>query len=633
MDIRELIDKWLEITNYKKDQKSFKVNFSHSYDLSEYEIHKRNELILKVMEEYGSEELVACLFKSLVEQYVKETTVTVYDVLENDFSIFFKFYNDYKAFNIDSKIQNVINILDQFYKNKNLIGSTGVEDVVTAVVGVLENIKDLNFVPLHTSGLPITNLNLSYNNEIKVYKSLLECSIEATNFPDGIYIAYITNDGEYSSDGFFTYILKSNGNLISINDQLKEEYIGQHTSLRTRNANYINDKSWNIFPYSLFETSGSDSKGNKTEFSLKEEKPTIENLPLDDSLRIYICMLLITYKYKNQTIAKDLINYSTAIVNPDNLIESKALVVSNTGLALKQNYEQILNMKVDRTELVNSFEAKKNWCSENTSRVLFETWFDESMIDEETLGCTALINPGEFIGTEKELKEQLLFKSKLKVVEKIQNKMINYLQAHDYGTGDIYTFRKTLLSKKESVMNNIFKAIINKQFGQLGFNVRFDAPYYDEFWTKRDISITSFNFAINEEDLRIDNGLKDDCGTVNVVIHINCNNYKDLMELTGLTINNLPKTAIGWSRDRNDGGVNTLLDLYDPYQTIQNAYQYSKYAADEEDPFHHSYWDKWHFEARDICRCSNYTPFEFDILLSKRKYNKLVKEAEENGNN
>ena len=76
------------------------------------------------------------------------------------------------------------------------------------------------------------------STKIQLFNYMADCVLTLQNkAPDGAYICYINNNG--TADGYFAIVIKSNGNLFSVNDRVPERYIGQHT--RSRNGRWTED--------------------------------------------------------------------------------------------------------------------------------------------------------------------------------------------------------------------------------------------------------------------------------------------------------------------------------------------------------------------------------------------------------
>ena len=636
MTIFDLINEWFVITDYKKDKTSFSVEFHYDNQLTAYDIDKRNEFIEKIINEYKSEELVCCLLKDIVERYLKSTMISLKDLLESDHTLFMNFYNDYKTYNVDFKIKRLSDLLGSFYKNKNLIGEITSKDISKCMSEVIEVFDKLNFYVLKSSSLPIQITNLKYSDKLYIYNSLAECSVAMCNFADGIYLAYIQNE-EFSSDGFFTFIMKSNGNIISLNDQLRETYIGQHGVKRQRNANYTQEKSWMIFPYSLFDfdESKKDSKGNPLDYNLKSEDVKIDELNLDDSLRIYICMLLMSYKYNNAIFESNNVSYSTKFISDNDLSDCKDLIKSDLALSLVNDYGKFINtLKENKNkEEICSFNfgeqgihpihhttAKK---FSYYAKILFDEWFDESMYKTD---CKELINPNEFVGNIDEMTEQLTFKTRYDIVECIRNKMMNYLVEKDYGNEEIRKYRNILDERKDIIYKNIMSDEFRKTHNCVEMRCG-EKCHYFESWLNKESHMYILNMEMLSESKY--HNFQDECGECNTDVYFRPTSCTDICDLLEIEMKDLPKSIRGWTYSSNSACVNSILSLYNPFETIQSPYMYIQYS-DKDDEEKEEYWwnkkplyEKWQYEKGAKIWYSISNPFEFFIMLSKRKYNHL----------
>ena len=627
MTIFDLINEWFVITDYKKDNTSISLQFHYDYELTAYDIEKRNQFIEKIIDEYKSEELVCCLLKDIVDRYLESTMISLKDLLESDHSIFMNFYKDYKTYNVDSKIKKLSDLLSSFYKNKNLIGEITSNDISKCISEVIEVFDKLKFYVLKSSSLPIQITNLKYSDELYVYNSLAECSIAMCNFVDGIYLAYIQN-GEFSSDGFFTFIMKSNGNIISLNDQLRETYIGQHGVKRQRNANYTQEKSWLIFPYSLFDLDESkkDSKGNPLEYNLKFEDIKIDELNLDDSQRIYMCMVLMSYKYNNLIFECKNVSYSTKFIADNKLSDCKNLVKSDLSLSLVNDYTKFINtLKENKNkEEICSFNFGENGIIyESTAeefsyyaKILFNEWFDESMYKSD---CKELINPNEFVGSIDEMNKQLVFRTRCDIVESIRKKMIDYLVEKDYGREEIKEYRNMLKTRKDIIYKNLMDDEFIKNHNCVRIRNGEKSHYYESC-----INDKSNFYVLNIEMLSKSKNcnFQDEYGECNTQLYFDPNSCLDICDLLEIEMKDLPKTIRGWTYESNRSCVNSILNLYNPFETIQNPYKYIQYNEE-------SLWgkrplyEKWQYENNIDIWYPISNPFKFFIFLSKRKYNHM----------
>ena len=113
------------------------------------------------------------------------------------------------------------------------------------------------------------------STKLHIFNTLAECLINIENAQDGIYFCFISASN--SSDCFFAFFLKSNGNIISVNDRIDEAYIGQHGN--SRNGRWTEQKVDGIFPYDyIFNYSQHDYKGYASKYEINEEKLDLYNL-------------------------------------------------------------------------------------------------------------------------------------------------------------------------------------------------------------------------------------------------------------------------------------------------------------------------------------------------------------------
>lgn len=111
---------------------------------------------------------------------------------------------------------------------------------------------------------------------------------------DGIYLCYIAEHG--SAAGYFGFYLKSNGNLLSVNERVNEAFAGEHK--RSRNARWTDEKKYRLFPYSfIMQFSEHDYKGYATKHIIDEDKLSFMELGSDAYMPLILAMVMLNQKY------------------------------------------------------------------------------------------------------------------------------------------------------------------------------------------------------------------------------------------------------------------------------------------------------------------------------------------------
>ena len=245
---QEIIQKWLEYAQYDPNKKS------HNLMSIQCAMHKICEKINGILE-YDPNCMFATLFaKNAYMNLLREANVSMYDMLMHP-----------EQFQKDRDMVALLHSPDVVRCEEELLSSFGLllarviptkqigeRDEAGEKAALLESIeittKQLQEckVDLFKKGgefLPITN----FSTHIHVFNRLSECLLAVESAPDGIYLCYINEGG--SVDGYFGFMIKSNGNILFVNERVDEAYPGQHKNCRS--ARYSEGKKYELFPYNF----------------------------------------------------------------------------------------------------------------------------------------------------------------------------------------------------------------------------------------------------------------------------------------------------------------------------------------------------------------------------------------------
>lgn len=262
-DILQAFGEWL---NYDRSQKSFTV--------SSYDLHRCGEEIDLIQSKIDPSGTFSCLFaKSFFIQSCKNTKVSVYDVFENP-DIFNKTAELWDKFHS----ANLYDIKKTFHEKIINTCLKYVEDDAYA----LPDLENANEFPIedivYESLTRFQSMNIDilkpadtvewlhcdkYYINIETYDTMGECLLMNINhqLDNSVKLVYITNHN--TNDGYFSYILKSNNGIISVNDRVDEAFRGQHAG--GRNQRYTDNYNYNLFPYDILDYSDErDYKGYST---------------------------------------------------------------------------------------------------------------------------------------------------------------------------------------------------------------------------------------------------------------------------------------------------------------------------------------------------------------------------------
>ena len=196
----------------------------------------------------------------------------------------------------ESLLDSIDQLVQQVTQQKQ-IGERDLErerDVLLgSIEAVVDDISKCRTDLYMNSGNPIGPIN-KFSTSIHVFERLAECLLALEQADDGIYLCYINNF--QSSDGYFGFFIKSNGNIFSINERQNEAFPGQHKY--ARNGRWQESKGWSLFPYKfIFEYSEYDYKGYARNQMIDEDQLQFFRLTASAYMPLIIAMVMLVSRY------------------------------------------------------------------------------------------------------------------------------------------------------------------------------------------------------------------------------------------------------------------------------------------------------------------------------------------------
>lgn len=353
--------------DYDSERTRFDVN-SWQYD-----VKKCGDTISTLLSQYDDTGQIACLFAyDFLVRYCQEQKVSLMDVIQKDGDIqeVLRLWNEFQILGIDDNLtslnRNIAQIASELEQVKR-IGSGSNEDsrLTDDISEVINNIESLKEWVWSYSGQTCSGFN-KFNPYLNVRYSAAEAALEMEATPnDTIALYLITNHDTLNA--YFSYFIKSNGNLIEITDRIDEAYAGQLK--HSRNNRWLESKQFSIFPYSsLINYYGSDYKGYPTSVEIRQRGPIcITDLPHHQFQRIVLTMFLLSLKYKDTDLSGKELVYSNDLLEPNiSAAPDRDLPMlwtpENSMLVTKSN---ILNIVPSRDDVLSSsygvqFDWKQN---------------------------------------------------------------------------------------------------------------------------------------------------------------------------------------------------------------------------------------------------------------------------------
>lgn len=623
----------------KDNEEHYRGNL-FTYEADAWEISR---LIVRLVKEYNSPYLAFIVLKADVSSWGKNVKFCLDEIIENEHLKFLKIYKkvfyDEKCIEIENTF---INNLSRFSSKPNLIGNADVSKIIKKVPEIIKEVEELNFHPFLIGNEKLGEVEI--RNKIRIYTDIENCLLDIESKTEGLYLCYI--NPKDSIDGYFSFIYKSNGNIISINDQIKEAYIGQHKVERRRNASYVENKAFETFPYSfMFELSKPDIKGYFTEYKLKGEF-SLNDLPIDNVFSLVIAMLLIIKKYCNKTIDKKELCYSSYLIGnkAEKLIETKALTIKNNSAILLHAKTKV---ELTRDEILSDCNGGKrnrdnfySYWKPDVVNYLKNLWVDDEIINSipvkgeysHILNNTENI---EMISSYDTLKMNALFVMRKEMKEKIQRKIEQYFISKDFGNEGVKKWRNLVESKKDIIFSklngeNFFESKNRKGIciGHLE-NGKLVQRHYDRgYFPFNDIH----NYKIDWTTSRNDAYMHDDNGVCRYRWDFFPSDWKKACEFIEIEEDELPKELKGWTNIRNEKYGNSILSMTDYMEDLQNGYMcfYDAYFGMSRNcsDYLNEQLKKLHGNghrifADEYAIYNRANPFEFSIAFSPRAFKKM----------
>lgn len=399
--VKDLLNKWFEIAKYDENQTSFNL-LSENYAF--HQVCKRMTELLK----FDDSGVFSLLYaKASFETICKDLTFNVFDYLTrpgclDEYVSMWLDFNCFQMVEIESAtIQNIIRLTNMnpvIGESDNQKELNIFRDSIEYIAEELTQCKSEAFYV--ESGTKISN-DIKFKTTLNVFNTTTECILSIENKPDGLYLCYISDFN--SIGGYFTYVLKSGRNIISINDRVDENFVGMHT--KSRNNRFIENKNWHIFPYKeIVSLQGQDYLGYAKSLVCNVESKEISELSPNAVYPIMLAATLILKKYCGKSVDTLLSDSVITQVYIDSLLytnidttEVKSLMVvsSDKSMVCAHNSELKFNFN-SKAIKDNSLQSKFNYHhKDNNSRytgtytdankILIDTYADDFVLNSDKI--------------------------------------------------------------------------------------------------------------------------------------------------------------------------------------------------------------------------------------------------------
>ena len=353
MTAHELLNEFGRYIKYNPNQTRFNL-FS-----SEFLFHNTGKTITSLLSKYDPTGVLAVIYaKKAFQTAAGQHQINLKDYLLNpsireDMEAEQAMYEKFQDPEILQEEKAFLDDLNRLITNTMGIPFLGERDEETermifeqSVIKVAEELDKCRLDIYRKAG-PIGKIE-KFTTKIMIFEQMSDCLLSLEQAPDALYICYINQHG--SMDGYFSYFIKNNGNLLSICNRVPEAYIGQHSNMR--NGNWSDRRAIEIFPYdSIFNYSDYDYKGYATKYQIDTEKLDFMNLSPDVYTPLLIAMILLRNCYEGKTVEGEELYLNTLL--PKNLIgKTKEELMVIKGSSLLPRHEAF-SLELDQEKILD----------------------------------------------------------------------------------------------------------------------------------------------------------------------------------------------------------------------------------------------------------------------------------------
>lgn len=632
MDYFNLLEKWAEYTNFDSERKHFNLN---GFD---YELHKANKSIQKILECYDKTGALAVIkAKITFERLLRKSSYNAYEYFSNPQIVkkekeMWNLFFSQEVLELEKNYINSINKLTDKIINKAIIGERKDDEVLSNLfdaTDIVINSLDKCNRDLFCKGgkiLPVTKIS----THIHLFETLADCLLSLENTDDGLYLCYINCNG--AADGYFSFFLKSNGNLLSINERVDEAYVGQHSNCR--NSRWTNGKQYELFPYNyIFDFKDRDYMGYATNHLIDDEKLAFFELGHKVYLPIIVAMLIINNQYANTTIDSDVVYVNSllpanimaieggekelAIINSSNIVKKhKSIDLSfNKNNLLKGCYSKEFNYK-DNTHK----DYKEKGVFDNSNQLFVDLWgkgFEYSLhkiyatSNVKSIGSENKPISPEFVGSKDRIRMQGYYEIRKQLADYIRDKIYNEWVAVGKTKGIKDWYVKALSDRKSNIEKLVIEKYLKIKDGEKILNPNYETIKSDELDICYEERKYPSGFTIILNEAKSTNKYEYICPKTGAT----CNTFfifkpKNWIHLELLIESEVPKVVKGWLKDGHFGTGNSILNATDLVTKVGTPFE--RYESDN----YRKKYNEW----------DTGFDFAFAIGFSKRGLNQMTKE-------
>lgn len=664
MTAKEILEKWLKYTKYDENQKTFNLLSANYY------LHRCTEQMQKVMQFDPTGTLAVLFAKQRFLALCKEAKVSLYELfttpemIQEDREMWDIFTGeDVKA--VESALLDSIDALVRQVVPTKMLGERNLDeerdsllDSIESVVEELEKCHEDVF--LKGTG-PIQKIS-HFSTHIHVFDTMAACltSMEASA-ADGLYLCFIRCGN--TGDCYFTFMLKSNGNLISINERINETFPGQHKG--SRNGRWSESKKYNLFPYRfIMDESNFDYLGYSHTQVIDEEKLAFFKLTARAYMPLILAMVCIVTKYTGMDVSDRPLKYIDSLLKWNLELPSPActaLAIQNDS-AIAGNHSKYDRCTITSETVLNgTLHDKYSWKNiekeylkngaphadfGNKETLFVELYGDGFKLDTDQLLVTDPhlrlpgITPGntdktmpnnEFIGTADGLDLIAYQQGRTQLAAYLRKRIFEEYLAFGGKEAIEKWFASAIETNKDHLIDlcaekyvavktngdsNSFRASWNngsEKFPYLDFGE--EKEYAEHCFSG---TVHPFNREYKKDQYGRERREKPLCPNTGALCSIEFvfrpRNWEEMQKLFG----DIPKPLVGWDANGHHRHGNSFLNVTDPVEDVGTVFEGRE---QDRNPLFSSKW----WEKEDGKYSKPQTSFNFAIAFSKRGWAQELK--------
>lgn len=620
--IIEVLEKFAAFVGFDPDRTSFKMSFKSRLD--DYTMHNRMKRIVKLQnyDATGSVQLMYAHY--MCKEFLKEQKISLYDYITNkeelaEFDAIWAVFQQPFVQDVQTSFMNNLNeIAKKLVMGKVLGEFQPLEEdrVLDIISNTLSDIEKLQ-VDAYSIGPKTSNLSIS--STILMFPTLKDALQTMTMAPNGIYVAYIGNNGDMA--GWFAFFIKDGDNLVSYNERYDFSYPRQQDHMRNGRS-VANSKADGIFPYDyIFEYGKHDYRGYATDVQLMEDKLAFFNLGYEVYLPMLVSMLLLKGHYLNNDLTDNQVYSMPLMLAYEKETPNTALITIDPNHALAKVYDALPLRKFELAKVKsgeyasefanNKRHYKANMRSENINQNFVDIYAND--ITEEELNQLAsnplaLIESCDITGSKERVELFAYWSQRDGLANYISAKMHQDFQQTGGLNGLKEWFSQFLNNHKDEVIKKVL------MFDRTQTYIKRSSHGYSKNESCRDnpsivaVTKTDYNFseygAFNVEapKTRWDKRVCPITGTpLTIMFSCELNSFTAFQTLFGTLLNEdeAPHILKTWEQYKTFHG-NNILDMIDPVDMVVHPVNKSQH------------------DSR--------SPFKFTLAFSKQGYAQYCKE-------